>query len=65
MNIKFEDLQSNFVKIGRLCDIIDAIELELSILSCTPGMDENKHIKVIEEYLKQTDFLKKDLSKQK
>ena len=63
MNIKFDELQSNFVKIGRLCDIIDAIELELSALSYTPGMDENKHFKVIEDYLEQTDLLKRDLYK--
>lgn len=63
MNIKFEDLQENFVKIGKICDIIDAIELELSALSYTPGMDENKHVKVIEEYLEQTDSIKRDLYK--
>ena len=61
MNIKFEEMQSNFVKIGKLCDIIDAIELELCCLRNVPGMEEDKHLNIIDEYLDQSDELKREL----
>lgn len=61
MDIKFEEMQSNFVKIGTICDIIDAIEFELSCLRHVSGMEENKHLNIIEGYLDKCDELKKEL----